>query len=138
MTPGELYLNAECEGLRTLLTEYRLANAKLRAERDETTRTRNLAQEASTRDLEARRAAESECVRNKATCARNDGARQLAEVENAKLRADLAEALEALGDCQHECAVIFALVPTSNSGQAAQRCAIRAAAVLAKHKETRR
>lgn len=54
-----------------------------------------------------------------------------------KAEAALVEAVNIVQDCQHECAVIFAMVPTSSSGQAAQRCAIRAAAFVAAHQEAK-
>lgn len=40
----------------------------------------------------------------------------------AELEAENARLSGALGSCQKECAIIAALVPTSSSGQAAQRC----------------
>ena len=109
-------LRVENMRLKSQLAAAVEAHRQAEAECDTAIRTRNLAQAASTRDLEAKRAAEVTLI----SCAG----------ENDQLRADLATAVQSLEDCQHECAVIFALVPTSSSGQAAQRCAMRAAAAL--------
>jgi hypothetical protein len=99
----------------------------IRSECDEALHVRDLAREASQRDLAARRAAEAELadIINNAKYRTHSDAAWMRKVD--QLRADLAEALEALNLAQRA-------MGEYTSSFASQKARPRAAAVLAKHR----